>query len=104
MIKKKSGFLVLLRKNESKFRKGYHQATWSAEPQENLTGKEIQNALEKSLQNKTVWPWPSTSEHGFEEKRELLKKAGFKEWKNKGANQKWLLTNQLAEAETGLHQ
>merc|ERR1711917_84131 len=85
-----------------KQRKDYHPATWSAEPQTALEG-DTKSSLQSALAKKTVWPWPQHDEDGFQEKRDLLKQAGFKEWQTKtaaGKRQNWLLTNRIEDTET----
>merc|ERR1712168_370522 len=58
------------------------QTMWSAEDQKTLNeNKSNQIDVEKALNSKVVWPWVKKEDEGYEERRDLLKKGGYKEWK-----------------------
>ena len=51
-----------------------------------------------TLKSKVIWPWPKRGEEGWEQKIELLREGGYREWRSKSKTERkldWQIQNPI---------
>lgn len=80
---------------DSKATGEFDSCAWSAEPQENFDDEIAKDVLA----TKICWPWPTTGDENFEDRRAILISKGYKEWHQTGVKkskkQNWMIQDAI---------